>query len=203
MKRKGAGTLLSSVLMSAPGPAILGVGLLFGKSNTQIADFLRRSIELFALTVAFAAYRRTEKANGDPVAVQRIERAANLFTGIAMAAAGIIMLGITLFSAEERQGSVIPGLVIALLGVMANTIFWIRYRILGIQEKNSILLVQARLYRAKTFVDLCVCTALLSVLIAPASPFSAYLDVWGSAVVSLYLAFSGIRIIAEKLRVPH
>ena len=40
-KKSGSRTLLMSVLMSAPGPLIIGLGLLVGRSSTQIADFIR------------------------------------------------------------------------------------------------------------------------------------------------------------------
>ena len=46
-------TLLMSVLMSAPGPLIIGFGLLLGKSSTQIADFVRRSAELLGIIMAY------------------------------------------------------------------------------------------------------------------------------------------------------
>ena len=52
--QSGAKTLLLSVLMSAPGPLVFGLGLLSGRSATQIADFARRSAELLAIIIAFA-----------------------------------------------------------------------------------------------------------------------------------------------------
>ncbi len=60
--------------------------------------------------------------------------------------------------------------------------------------------VQARLYRAKSLVDMCVSAALLSVAVAPASPFSFYLDKIGSGVVALYLIWCGFRTVYEKLK---
>lgn len=41
-KKSGKRTLLLSVLMSAPGPLIIGLGLTVGRSTTQLADFLDR-----------------------------------------------------------------------------------------------------------------------------------------------------------------
>ena len=51
-RRKGSRTLLMSVLMSSPGPIVVGLGLLVGKSTTQLADFVRRSAELLAIIAA-------------------------------------------------------------------------------------------------------------------------------------------------------
>ena len=39
--KSGTKTLLLSVLMSAPGPLVVGLGLLAVRSSTQIADFVR------------------------------------------------------------------------------------------------------------------------------------------------------------------
>ena len=47
-KKSGSRTFLMSVLMSSPGPLVVGLGLLAGRSSTQIADFVRRSSELLA-----------------------------------------------------------------------------------------------------------------------------------------------------------
>ncbi len=198
MEKKGTKTLLMSVIMSAPGPLILGIGLLLGQSSTQIADFIRRTIELLAIIASFAAYNITAKKQLNEEETARVERNTNLFVGITMLAAGVIMLGITLFAKATDSGNVVMALIIALLGVTANTIFWFRYKRLAKLEDSSILEVQSKLYRAKSFVDLCVTVALLSVLIAPASPISYYLDKIGSSVVSVYLGYSGVKIIIEK-----
>ena len=39
-KKSGARTLLWSVLMSSPGPLVVGLGLLSGRSSTQISFYL-------------------------------------------------------------------------------------------------------------------------------------------------------------------
>ena len=60
--------------------------------------------------------------------------------------------------------------------------------------------VQARLYRAKTLVDICVSTVLLTVMILPGSMISYYLDFGGTIIVSIYLAWTGIKTIIERLK---
>jgi len=92
------------------------------------------------------------------------------------------------------------GAGIAVLGVIANTIFWRKYTRLDRAEPNAILAVQARLYRAKSLVDGCVTIALLSVAIAPESAVSVWLDRIGSLVVALYLFWCGVRTIWENQR---
>lgn len=197
-QKSGGRTLLWSVIMSSPGPLVVGLGLLSGRSSTQLADFVRRSAELLAILIAYFTYMRT--ANGcEPEKKIRIERFSNLFVGAMMCLGGAIMLVLAFVSGNSDKGNVIPGLVIAVLGVAANTIFWRKYTRLNKLEPNAILAVQARLYRAKSLVDTCVTIALLSVAMAPASSVSAVLDFAGSLIVALYLIRCGIKTIWESI----
>lgn len=199
-QKTGRRTLLWSVIMSAPGPLILGFGLIIGRSITQIADFVRRSAELIAIITAFVIYKITTK-NGecDETRKKELEKISNIIVGIMMCLGGGIMLALAFMSDNEDAGNVIPSLVVALLGLIANTIFAIKYIKLNREEPNAILAVQARLYRAKMFVDACVTFALLTVIIAPGTEFSHFSDIIGSAVVSVYLIFCGIQTIFERL----
>ncbi|MBP3594176.1 MAG: cation transporter [Lachnospiraceae bacterium] len=200
-KKSGTKTLLWSVIMSAPGPLIIGLGLFVGRSSTQIADFVRRSSELLAIIMAYVVYKITTKDGVcDTVRKDKLERFSNLFVGAMMCLGGSLMLLLAFVSENEDKGNVIPGLAIALLGVIANTIFWRKYTKLNKQEPNAILAVQARLYRAKSLVDSCVTIALLSVALFPESPVSFYLDLIGSVIVALYLIWCGIQTILERIK---
>ena len=201
-KKSGFRTLLLSVLMSSYGPVILGLGLRVGHSSTQIADFTRRSAELLALIVAFAVYTVTNKGPGMPESRKlELERKGNLFTGIIMCISGLSMLLLSFLSSNENKGNVIPALVIALLGVVANGIFWRRYSALYRRQGNAILGVQARLYGAKTAVDTCVVIALAAVLGFPGTGTAYWLDRIGSLLVAVYMIRCGIRTIREQ-KVP-
>jgi len=200
-KKSGTKTLLWSVIMSAPGPLIIGLGLFIGRSSTQIADFVRRSSELLAIIMAYVVYKITTKDGVcDTARKDKLERFSNLFVGAMMCLGGSLMLLLAFVSENEDKGNVIPGLAIALLGVIANTIFWRKYTKLNKQEPNAILAVQARLYRAKSLVDSCVTIALLSVALFPESPVSYYLDLIGSVIVALYLIWCGIQTILERIK---
>lgn len=199
-KKSGGRTLLWSVIMSAPGPLVVGLGLLAGRSSTQLADFVRRSSELLAIIMAFVTYRMTTRdGETDAVRKARLERLSNLFVGAMMCLGGSIMLLLAFTSGSEDKGNVIPGLVIAMLGVIANTIFWRKYFRLNRAEPNPILAVQARLYRAKSLVDDCVTVALLSVVFLPESAVSYWLDLIGSVIVAAYLVFCGAQTIREGI----
>lgn len=200
-KKSGGRTLLWSVIMSAPGPLVVGLGLLAGRSSTQIADFVRRSAELLAIIMAFVTYRLTTKeGETDTAKKEKLERLSNLFVGAMMCIGGSIMLVLAFTSGSSDKGNVIPGLAIAVLGVIANTIFWLKYARLNRAQPNPILAVQARLYRAKSLVDGCVTLALLSVVLVPGSTFSYWFDLIGSVIVALYLVFCGAQTIRERLK---
>ena len=198
-KKSGVKTLLWSVIMSAPGPLVVGLGLIAGRSSTQIADFVRRSAELLAIIMSFVVYTMTQKDGVcDEVRKRKMERRSNIFVGSMMCLAGAIMAVLAFAINNEDKGNVIPGLVIAVLGVIANSIFWVKYTRLNKAEPNAILAVQARLYRAKSLVDMSVTMALAAVLINPTSAVSYWLDLIGSLIVALYLIWCGARTIYEE-----
>ena len=200
-KKSGSRTLLWSVLMSSPGPLVVGLGLLAGRSSTQIADFVRRSAELLAIIMSFVIYKVTTRDGScDDDKKAKLERISNTFVGAMMCIGGSFMILLTLMSETTDKGNVIPGLAIAVLGVVANTIFWRKYTRLNKAEPNAILAVQARLYRAKSLVDACVTIALLSVAVAPASQISVWLDFFGSMIVALYLIWCGVKTIWESVK---
>lgn len=199
--KSGSRTLLLSVLMSAPGPLVMGLGLLAGQSSTQIADFVRRSAELLAIILSFVVYRITTRDGAcDDSRRETLERRCSSFVGAMMCLGGAFMVLLALLSDNQDKGNVIPGLAIAVLGVVANTAFWIKYTRLNREKPNAILQVQSRLYRAKSLVDGCVTVALLSVLLLPHSPVSHWLDFFGSLIVAGYLIRCGIQTVLEAVR---
>ncbi len=189
-----------SVLMSSPGPLIVGIGLTTGKSSTQMADFIRRSSELMAIVVSYVVYSVTTKDGFDAAKKAGLERNTDIFVGLAMILGGGMMLISSLLSSDAETGNVLPGLCVAVLGVIANFIFWRRYTRLGKAESNSILLVQSRLYRAKTIVDMCVSIALGSLMLFPETTFSYYLDKVATAIVCVYLMYTGIKTVRERIK---
>ena len=198
----GERTLLASVLMSAPGPIVVGIGLLVGHSSTQLADFIRRTAELAAIIVSWFVYR-TIHQNVEMKIKRRekLETNANFCVGAAMCVSGMAMLLVSLFTQNIQKGNVIPGLIIAVLGVIANSIFWLRYSRHNREMPDSILATQGRLYRAKTFVDVSVTIALVFVATASGTITARYVDLGGSIIVSTYLIVNGIISIRTKQKV--
>lgn len=200
MKQKsGERTLLASVVLSSPGSIVVGIALFFGRSSTQLADFIRRTAELAAIIVSWIVFRIVNKSGGmDVVRKNKLERTANLCVGAAMGLSGAAMIFIAIFSRDAQKGNVIPGLVIAVLGVTTNSWFWLRYRKLNREKTNAILAAQSKLYFAKSIVDACVTTSLTFVAAAPASPIARYVDLAGSIIVAAYLIVNGVVTIRGK-----
>lgn len=194
MKEKsGERTLLASVVMSSPGPIVVGAALFFGRSSTQLADFIRRTAELAAIIVSWLVYRLLHRGDEPNEAHRRrLEHVANTCVGAAMCLSGAALLFIALFSPGTGEGNVIPGLAIALLGVTTNSWFWLRYRRLNLSKPDAILAVQSKLYRAKSLVDACVTIALAVVAFAPGAPVARIVDLFGSLIVAAYLVLNGV-----------
>lgn len=194
-------TLLFSVIMSSPGPLVVGLSLFIGNSSTQMADFIRRTSEFIAIVMSFLVYKIAENENfRDEYKSERLERASNLAVGILMCLGGTIMTVLALAAHSTDKGNVIPGLVIAVLSASGNAVFWSKYARLGKKCASPILMVQARLYRAKTLIDSCVTVALITIMVLPDSTISHVLDLGGSAVVAIYLLFSGIKTVVESAK---
>ena len=164
---------------------------------------MRRTAELAAIIVSWIVFRALQKdGENDPALKRRLERAVKSGVGAALCLSGLAMLFIAFFSAHSDQQNVIPGLIIAFLGVIVNSWFWFRYGKLYREKPDAILAVQSRLYRAKTVVDVCVVLALLFVVLAPKAAITSIVDVGGSVVVALYLVRSGILTTATSCPPP-
>jgi divalent metal cation (Fe/Co/Zn/Cd) transporter len=193
---KGEKTLLAALLLSAPGPVVTGIAAVMSRSATQIADFIRRSMELVAIGASWWVFRALcRDASADEAARARLERIANMTVMGAMICSGVAMLIIGVFRlfAYVPGGNVILGLIIAVLGLGTNSWFCRRYKTLWNEQQSPVLAAQQRLYRAKSYVDLCVVAALLAVAIAPTHPATRYIDALGSIAVAVYMLWSGVK----------
>ena len=198
-------TLLTALLLSAPGPLATGMALITSHSTTQLADFLRRGVELVAIFISWWVFRQLQRsAKLGKVDQTRLERAAGLSTAGAMACSGVVLLAVALsrLSVFEPGGNVTVGLTIAVLGLVTNGWFWWRYTVLTREQYSAVIAAQQQLYRAKASVDLCVVAALAAVAIAPAHPATHYVDLLGSVMVAIYLLWSGLRSAQTHLARP-
>lgn len=199
-------TLLATVLLSMWAPLTTGIAVALSHSTTQIADFLRRTIEFAALFVSWHVFRYVNRREGLSVQSKaRLERFSGLSVAVALCCSSVVMfiLAFSRLQAFEPGGNVVPGLVIACLGLATNSYFWRRYTFLTREQHNTIIDAQRQLYRAKASVDVCVVLALATVVFMPGSPLTRYVDIMGSVVVAAYLGFSALRTLRSTSTNPH
>ncbi len=189
-------TLLIALLLSMWGPLATGIAVLMSRSTTQIADFVRRSVELVALFVSWWVYRRLNRGKTpSPDMRVALENSAALCVAAALTLSGIVMFVMTIArtSTHRPGGNVYPGLAIACLGLVTNSWFWRRYTVLAREQYSTVIDSQRYLYRAKAYVDICVIVALLAVAVRPEHLLTRYVDSLGSLAVSVYLVVSGVK----------
>ncbi len=193
-------TLRTSLLLSAPGPLFTGMAVISSQSTTQIADFIRRGVELIALFLSWWVFRRLQRRAMSAAEQTRLERLTGYSVAGAMILSGGIMLALALsrLNSFEPGGSVTLGLTIAVLGLITNGWFWRRYAAHTREQYSAVIAAQQNLYRAKTLVDFCVVIALGAVAIAPAHPATRYVDILGSVTVAGYLLWSGLRMARDQ-----
>ena len=195
-------TLLLSILFAAPSPFVVGFALLIGKSSTQIADFVRRTSELIAIIAAYVTYIIISKdENIDKKQKLKIETNSSMFVGLLLMLAGTVMFIIALTATNKDKGNIIPALIIALSGVTSNTYFFIKYKGLYKKDNSPILEIQSKLYLSKCIVDTFVSIPLTIILISPQSNLANIFDIFGSSIVALYLIFSGLKTVVEKIKI--
>ncbi len=190
-------TLRAAVLLSAWAPFATFAALLLGRSATQAADFVRRTAEFAAVLVSWLAFRRAQQVSN--VQRAKIEATVRRVVGAALAlsAVVILLLAVARWLRPTPTGSVVLGFAIALLGAATNGWFWARYRRFERQERSPIVAAQARLYRAKTFVDAAVLAALGSVWWLGDGVTGRATDLAGSVIVAFYLAWSAAKQLAD------
>jgi divalent metal cation (Fe/Co/Zn/Cd) transporter len=196
-------TLLTALLLSAPGPLFTGFALISSHSTTQLADFIRRGVELVAIFLSWWVFRQLQHNRHLSKTDQtRLERTAGTGVASAMICSGVIMLiiAISRLSMYEPGGKVTLGLIIASLGLLTNGWFWRRYTVLTREQYDPVIAAQQKLYRAKASVDLCVVIALTAVAIAPTNPATRYIDLLGSVMVAGYLLWTGLRMLQSHVR---
>lgn len=198
-------TLLAALLLSAPGPLFTGFALISSHSTTQLADFIRRGIELVVLFLSWWVFRQIQRnLELGETGQARLERMAGISVAVAMCLSGMVMLIVAMsrLATFEPGGHVALGLAIAILGLLTNGWFWWRYTVLTREQYSSVIATQRHLYRAKASVDLCVVVALAAVAIAPIHPATRYVDILGSVIVAGYLLWSGLRMARSHLGNP-
>lgn len=81
-KKAAKKTLMWSVIMSSPGPLVVGLSLIIGNSSTQTADFIRRTSEFIAILMSFIVYKITENKGYNDEIKKSISREPLIFRSV-------------------------------------------------------------------------------------------------------------------------
>lgn len=190
-------TLALALVLSLAAPFATGYAVLISRSATQLADFVRRSVELVALATSWAVVRQRRRRPGlGAVQVRRLEHRAALAVAAALAVSGLVTLVVAGAGARAIApgGDVRLGLLIAVLGLVTNAAFWRRYARLQREDPNAVIAAQRRLYAAKMAADAVVVVALTTVWLAPEHPWAGPVDLVGSLAVALYLLATAAQV---------
>ncbi|MDF1521850.1 MAG: cation transporter [Trueperaceae bacterium] len=190
-------TLAIALLLSLAAPFATGYAALISRSATQLADFVRRSVEFVALTTSWAVVRqRRRRPDLSAGQVRRLERRAAQAVAAALAVSGLVTLVVAGGRARTFApgGDVRLGLLIAGLGLVTNAAFWRRYARLQRLGPNAVIEAQRRLYAAKVAADGVVVVALATVWLAPDHPAARPVDLVGSLAVALYLLVTAVQV---------
>lgn len=190
-------TLALALLLSLAGPFATGYAALISRSATQLADFVRRSVELVALATSWAVVRqRRRRPDLGAAHVRRLERRAAVAVAVALSVSGVATLVVAAqhLRAFAPGGDVRLGLAIAGLGLITNAAFWRRYARLQREGPNAVIDAQRRLYGAKVVADAFVVVALATIWLAPEHPAARPVDLVGSLAVALYLLATAVRV---------
>lgn len=186
-------TMVLAIALSIWGPVVTGIAMTMTDASTQMADFLRRTIEFLVLVTVWLMYRYLARHQVEEHHEQRIHNTARLIIAlvIAFSAISTIMLAVIKTTAPViPTGNAYLGLSIAFLGLLVNGSFWRRYRQFDRETPHPIMLAQSRLYGAKTVVDFCVIIALGSTIVFSGLWVSYWIDLSGTYVIAIYLLFS-------------
>lgn len=189
-------TLRAALALSAWGPPVLAIAVATSRSTTQLADFVRRTVELVAIAASYAALVRGGRGGTAADERARWERAARWAVVAALAGSAVPLAALALVRSGagfRPGGGVAIGLTVALLGLVVNGWFWRRYARFERERPLSVIAGQRALYRAKSVVDGGVVLALATVAVAPGTPAARWADLVGSWLVTAYLAWSAAK----------
>lgn len=204
MRDKRQKTLILSVFFSGFGPFVTGYAVLMNNSATQLADFLRRSVELTVLILALIIYLKIKNHTLSEHRKARYQSLIYVVSAAVLLFSALFLLAIFiqgLISPRLPGGNIYLGLSIAALGILFNGYFWLRYRWFHQQKNNALMETQEKIYQAKTLVDIGVVIALLSLQIFPGQWLSYWIDMGGTFLIASYLTFRSLQFFRQSRRI--
>lgn len=191
INKKGRKNLFFATLVCVPGPFLLVMGMLGGANTTQIADLIKRSCDLLTEVLAWLIYELTLCNFIKNNTKHALEKLVKYFTGASMCISGGVMIYVAVADFGGTHGNMYPSLFLAVTGAVINVILYLNYRSMN----NAVLSIQAKLHKVKALFDIALTAILLVWILCPHGAVREYFNVFGTALISLYMIFSGIRVL--------
>ena len=190
-------TLLVAMLLSSWAPVVTLIGVIMSGSLTQIGDCVRRTAEFAALTAAYVSYRRIRILDYDERQKEKAGKRVSDLVSVTLGLSGIALLSVgilNLVRPSVTPGDVWLGLAVAVLGLVVNVFFLVRYTVFDRRLTDGIIRSQKRLYMAKAVIDGVVVLSYVAIMTARSAMVSSRVDGLGMVLVAIYLvvrAFKG------------
>ncbi|UMZ73809.1 cation diffusion facilitator family transporter [Natranaerofaba carboxydovora] len=192
-------------IISLIGSSITVYAYIVSGSATIFADLFRRSTELLSMFISWLIFVKiNKKSNIKPVYfTSKLENVSGLLISFVMFFSFILISINTIeeFMSPKPVGWIIPGLLLAVFGVIINSYFWRRHTKFSKEESSPIIEAQRRLYRSKTMVDASVVITLITSKIFESYHWHLYIDPIGSVIVAAFILFSAIKVFSESIGV--
>jgi divalent metal cation (Fe/Co/Zn/Cd) transporter len=189
-------TMIIAILLSMFGPIVTGIALTMNTATTQLADFIRRTVEFVVLIISWQFYRYLSLQGVTYDRRKRLEKIVRFIVAIAILISGIVLFLILISKISnptEPTGNISLGLVIAILGAIVNGFLWRRYIAFHDATPNAIIAAQSGLYQVKTVMDVFVILALIALPLFDYSMTSYVFDLIGTILIVTYLFYQSIR----------
>ena len=170
---------------------LLAFSMRGGANSTQIADLIKRSGDFLTVALAWLVYELTIRNSIKIRTKIRLEKFIKYFTGISMCLGGAIMIYVSVATLDGHHGNMFPSLFLAASGALINVGLVWNYR----SMKNPVLMVQAKLHSTKALLDFGLVAILLTWMLCPYDNIRHYADLVGTNFISLYLIWSGLRVL--------
>ena len=196
--KQGRKNLILATLVCVPGPLWLAISMRGGANSTQIADLIKRSFDFLTVALAWLVYELTTGRSISETMKLRLEKFIKYFTALSMCIGGAVMIYVSVATLDGHQGNMFPSLFLAATGALINVGLVWNYR----SMKNPVLMVQAKLHSTKALLDFVLVAILLTWMLCPYENIRHYVDLVGTNFISLYLIWSGLRVLKIGKKKP-
>lgn len=172
-------------------------------SVTMLTDVIRTATDTLASFLSWLTVRRLARGKTDTYnyGYGKLEN----LSGLAVAATMSLSFIIIIISAVERfrhpvhVHQIFIGVLFTVIAGITNSWFWLRNYQLAKREPSPVMESQWRLFRSKTFINMCVLIALTLSHTLSDYPWSRFIDPLMSMLLASFLLFTSYQIVSMSV----